>query len=244
MEKTYVSVKVLELNIVELEKYFKSLEIYSKEKVSCPFAVRLDGVGFGKALKDFEQPRDPKVHLALVKTCYELMRFFNCDACYTTSDEISMFFLKYVPYSGRVEKIVSITASVASANLSLQLKRPLYFDSRIIKVDLRDLEKYYLYRVRTGFNNYVCQLYHKVFKGKETPHLSQMIKELKEQGIDIGKKPSWVLYGSLVHWATLEKIGYNPITGEQVVAERRVLMATDSLEEALKIIKELSKIET
>mgnify|MGYP000507016167 FL=1 len=244
MEKTCVSVKVLELNIVELEKYFKSLEIYSKEKVSCPFVVRLDGVGFGKALKDFEQPRDPKVHLALVKTCYELMRLFNCDACYTTSDEISMFFLKYVPYSGRVEKIVSITASVASVNLSLQLKRALYFDSRIIKVDLRDLEKYYLYRVRTGFNNYVCQLYHKVFKGKETPHLSQMLKELKEQGIDIGKKPSWVLYGSLVHWATVEKIGYNPITGEQVVTERRVLMATDSLEEALKIIKELSKIET
>ena len=244
MERVCVSARVLELNIIELEKYFKNLEIYSKEKVSCPFVVRLDGVGFGKALRDFEQPRDPKVHFALVKTCYELMRIFNCDACYTTSDEISMFFLKYVPYSGRVEKIVSITASVASTSLSLQLNRPLYFDSRVIKVDLRDLEKYYLYRVRTGFNNYVCQLYHKVFKDKETPHLNQMIIELKERGIDIGEKPKWVLYGSLVHWTIVEKIGYNPITGEQVVAERRVLMATDSLEEALKIIKELSKIET
>ncbi|RLE93830.1 MAG: hypothetical protein DRN04_05625 [Thermoprotei archaeon] len=244
MGQVGISAKVLELNIVELEEYFKNLEIYSKEKVSCPFVVRLDGVGFGKALKDYEQPRDPKVHMALVKTCYELMRFFNCDACYTTSDEISMFFLKYVPYGGRVEKIVSITASLASANLSLRLKRPLYFDSRIVKVDFHELEKYYLYRVRIGFNNYVCQLYHKVYKDKETPHLSQMIDELKEQGIDIGKKPSWALYGSLVHWTTVEKIGYNPTTGEQVVAERRVLMATDSLEEALKIMKELSRIET
>ncbi|RLE81375.1 MAG: hypothetical protein DRJ52_04360 [Thermoprotei archaeon] len=234
-----IYVEVVRLSIHELEEYFKRLEVYSREKISCPFVIRLDGVGFGKALKDFEQPRDPKVHSALVKTCYELMRFFNCSVCYTTSDEISMFFLNYVPYNGRVEKIVSITAAVASANLSIQLNRSLYFDSRVIKVDLRDLEKYYLYRVRTGFNNYICQLYHKVFKDRKTPHLDQMIAELKKQGVNIAEKPKWALYGSLIHWTTIEKIGYNPITGEKVVAERRILMTTESPERALKIIKEL-----
>lgn len=129
------------------------------EPASTPFAVRLDGVGFGKRLRDFPAPRSRVVHTALVESARELALQHGAELAYVVSDEVNLIFLETQPYGGRTFKIVSVLSSQASASLTAKLGRPLAFDGRVVKLrDHCDAVDYLFYRARVGFNNYVVQL--------------------------------------------------------------------------------------
>jgi tRNA(His) 5'-end guanylyltransferase len=129
------------------------------EPSSPPFAVRLDGVGFGKRLKDFEAPRSKLVHTALVETARRLAMQYGAEFVHVVSDEVNLLFLGSAPYGGRTFKIISVLAANASAELTAKLGRPLYFDGRVVKLsDACDAARYVLFRARVGLNNYVIQL--------------------------------------------------------------------------------------
>ncbi|ABL88315.1 conserved hypothetical protein [Pyrobaculum islandicum DSM 4184] len=151
------------------------------EPSSPPIAVRLDGVGFGKRLKDFPAPRSKLVHAALVEVAKNLAMQHGASFVHVVSDEINLVFLNVVPYGGRTFKIISVLAAQAAAELTAKLGRPLYFDGRVIKLDSScDAAKYILYRARVGLNNYVVQLARATGLIKtQTPHIEELLPKVE-----------------------------------------------------------------
>ncbi len=186
------------LSVQTLDRMFRSMEIYSAIHTRIPIALRLDGVRFGRALADIEF-RSRAVHEALVDAARAVMEELGCCCSYIVSDEINVLCLDYIAYGGRVEKLISISASIASAIVSTALGRRLFFDSRVINLqsDL-DASRYILYRARVGLNNFISELYHRITKSKHTPPLETMVRELKSLGIDINRIELWKIVGSSV----------------------------------------------
>jgi tRNA(His) 5'-end guanylyltransferase len=145
-------------NPAVLERRYREREAVC-EPSSPPFAVRLDGVSFGRRLRDFEAPRSRLAHAALVDVARRLAMEHGAEAVHVVSDEINLLFLRHVPYGGRTFKIISVLAAHASAELTAKLGRPLHFDGRVVKLrDACDAASYILFRARVGLNNYVIQL--------------------------------------------------------------------------------------
>ena len=86
------------------------------------FVIRLDGHNFSKFTKIFNYPYDKLFRNAMVITCMQLMDEFNPVFAYTQSDEITLGFIPCVEneeraYAGKIEKLISLTASFASMKL-------------------------------------------------------------------------------------------------------------------------------
>ncbi|MEM4639987.1 MAG: tRNA(His) guanylyltransferase Thg1 family protein [Thermofilum sp.] len=199
--------ELLEINVPELERRFKAREAAVESRVSLPFALRLDGVGFGKSLAGFEEPRDHRVHKALVEGAVKLLTRFSASGAYVISDEVNLLLLgPSVPYAGRVEKLVSISASILSASVSLALGRSLIFDSRVVPLEgIDDAKRYVLYRARVGFNNYVGSTLRKLgVRVAERTSLPRQIEEIEKAGVRLSEKPLWEWGGSCVFWRIME----------------------------------------
>ncbi len=184
---------------VEEERY-RARERIVEGRVEPPVALRLDGVGFGRALEGYRWPRDRRVHDAIVEAAEALIERLGGEVAYVGSDEINLVVLDGLPYSGRIEKLVSISAGIASAVVSVRLRRMLYFDSRIVPLDgAEDAERYLLYRARIVFNNYVNSML--AAKGLRIERLEGGLRErlalLEKLGVDPLAEP-WASLGSCI----------------------------------------------
>ncbi len=157
------------------------------EPSSPPFAVRLDGVGFGKRLRDFEAPRSKLAHTALVETARKLAMQYGAEFVHVVSDEVNLLFLESAPYGGRTFKIISVLAAHASAELTAKLGRPLYFDGRVVKLrDVCDAARYVLFRARVGLNNYVVQLARAAgFVREYTPRIEELLTKVEVKDFEL-----------------------------------------------------------
>jgi len=210
------------VNPAPLSKLYKQREV-TGGKLRPPAVVRADGVGFGKALKEgFAWPRDRRVHEALINAAEKLMRRYSASAAYVVSDEVSVLF-RTLPYSGRLFKVVSVTASILSSHVSIELNRPLYFDARAIRLtNVEEFVPYVIFRARVGLNNYVSSLYHSIAKNNhETPPLPRMLKYVEKI---IGDRDSWECCGTLLYWGTYLKDGVDRRTGKRVTVVRRSII--------------------
>jgi len=171
---------LVRLNPKALEASYRQREAVC-EPAAPPFAVRLDGVGFGKRLKDFPHPRSRIVHEALVEAAKTLAATYGADLVHVVSDEINLIFLGQAPYGGRTFKIVSVLAAHAASELTTRLAKPLYFDGRVIKLrDKCDAATYVLYRARIGLNNYVVQLARGAgLIDSHTPHIEELLPKVE-----------------------------------------------------------------
>ncbi len=216
---------IISIPVGKFHRLFKSREV-TEYKVDTPFIVRLDGVKFGKRLKNFKTPRDRKVHDALVSAAEKIMEYMGADIGYVTSDEINIFFLKYSPYNSRFFKIVSISSGIASSVTTKILGLELFFDSRIVKLlNIYEAYMYILYRIRVGFNNYISSIYHALYKNYDkgyTPHIHDMIcllPKLVDRRIE-----NWELFGTLIYRESYIKECRDAISGREVTVKRRRLV--------------------
>ena len=190
--------RLLAINPRVEEMRYREREAAIEGRVEPPIALRLDGVGFGKALRGFRWPRDRRVHEALIEAAEALLDRLGGDMVYVGSDEINLVMLGELPYSGRTEKLVSISAGIASAVSSLRLGRLLYFDSRIVPLEGgTDALRYLLYRARVVFNNYVNSMLASrgVRVEKLRGGLGERLRLLRQLGIDPLAEP-WASIGS------------------------------------------------
>ncbi|NPA23359.1 MAG: hypothetical protein GXO23_03585 [Crenarchaeota archaeon] len=229
---------IMSIPIGKLHNMFKNREITS-EKVDPPFIVRLDGVKFGKRLQRFQRPRDRTVHEALLMSAERIMRYMGAELGYVTSDEINILFLRYSPYSSRYFKIISISSGIASSATTNMLKTELFYDSRIIKVyNIDEIFKYILYRVRTGFNNFVsslCHIYGKIPR-EYTPHIQDMICIAMKIRKDI---ENWELFGTLLYREKYFKTCEDRISGGRVQVRRSRIVRR---EVSIDVVHELRNI--
>ncbi len=214
----------------------KEREIYSDLRIFPPFAVRIDGRGFRRALGllNFKKPYDERFAHAMADS----VEFFFKESgftpllAFTFSDEINLFFYE-IPYNNRIEKIDSIIPSFISSALTIQLnlKTPVSFDSRVILLGSEDIYRYLLWRQAETWRNHVSSYgYYTLLKeGLTENEVALRLKNMKasdihelvfQHGINLAETPAWQRCGILIYKETHEKPGYDLIKKTEVKTQR------------------------
>ena len=138
---------------------------------SLPMIVRLDGRAFHSWTRKTgcSKPFDQQ----MIKLMADTTRFLceNCSGCvlgYTQSDEISLLFLDdnsgstTAWFDKRVQKLVSLTASMASCYFNTHnpypVKYPAFFDSRAFVIPKEDIQGYFIWRQNDATKNSLSML--------------------------------------------------------------------------------------
>jgi tRNA(His) guanylyltransferase len=220
-------------------------ELFSSLAMVPPIMVRLDGRSFHRLSRslDLEKPFDRGFCEAMCTVCRALLRESGLAPhfAYTFSDEISLYFAD-LPFRGRVEKIDSVCASYAASSLSIALgcRRPLAFDARVIAMTPDAVAGYLAWRQQEAWRNHInayCQQAlidegmsareaAAALKGKPSAELHEL---MFARGVNLAHTPAWQRRGVLVARTTVGKTGYNPVTGEEVEAERTVVRVDEDL---------------
>jgi len=169
-----------------------------------PILLRVDGRAFHTYTKAFDKPFDPRIHEAMEKATADLLHEISGAVFgYFQSDEISVLIrtdmtLETEPwFGGRVQKIVSVAAAIASVSFSLtmlqrfQVDRPAHFDARVFVLPPEEVNNYFLWRERDAIRNSILSLGqahfpHKMLMGKSTEDVCKM---LTSKGIEWGNLP-------------------------------------------------------
>jgi tRNA(His) guanylyltransferase len=220
-------------------------EIFSAITTIPPVFVRLDGRAFHRlaGCLGLRKPFDEFFHKAMVMTCTSLIADsgLNPDFAYTFSDEISLYFTK-LPFSGRVEKIDSVTASYASSSFTLALGGTTLaaFDARVIPATPAFAVEYLVNRQAEAWRNHInayCQQA-LIEEGMDARKAAEQLRGLQadrlhemmhSRGVNLATTPAWQRRGTLVYKKITEKEGFNPLTKETVVAERSAVVAESEL---------------
>jgi len=220
-------------------------EIFSAITAIPPVFVRLDGRAFHR-LADclgLEKPFDEFFHKAMVTACTSLVAEsgLNPDLAYTFSDEISLYFAK-LPFSGRVEKLDSVSASFAASSFTLALGGTtlVSFDARVIPATPEYAIEYLTHRQAEAWRNHInayCQQA-LVEEGMDMRKAAEHLRGLQSKdlhdmmhvrGFNLATTPAWQRRGTLVYKKLTEKEGFNPITKETVIAERSAVTTESEL---------------
>ncbi len=236
------------MNFDELDAKMRVYE-QSIDQVILPdmyMVARLDGNRFTRLTKEickFEAPFDIRFRDMMVETVKALMNYgFRVVYGYTESDEISLLFHPEENTFGRkVRKYNSILAGVASASFSMNLGQQAIFDCRMVPLtNLRVVQDYYRWRQedahRNSLNSHCYWMLRK--QGKNVTEATKMLEGqsvaykneiLFQNGINYDDLPSWQKRGIGVYWDTFEKKGFNPVTGKEETALRRMLKVDEEL---------------
>ena len=161
-----------------------------------PLIIRIDGKAFHSLTKRCKRPSDTDVVDCMEATAKELCsKISSVKLAYVQSDEISLLVTPYEDFNtqawfdGNIQKIVSISASIASTTFtkkSLEIKdsidkkdilycnayekfgnTPALFDSRIFTLPENDIVNYFLWRQQDATRNSVQMLARSLFSHKE-----------------------------------------------------------------------------
>jgi tRNA(His) guanylyltransferase len=153
---------------------------------------------------------------------------------YTESDEISVLFdLGWDLFDRELEKLISISAAIASATFTHVSQRMVHFDGRVWSgIDPAYVVDYLRWRQtdaeRRALNGWCYWILRKAgkkpdeamatFQGKS---LSDKIALLSQYGITYDELPTWQRRGTGLYWETFEKVGYDPVQKRERVGIRR-----------------------
>jgi tRNA(His) guanylyltransferase len=177
--------------------------------------VRIDGKGFSRFTKGFKKPFDDGLARAMTLTTQRLVTETHARVGYTQSDEITLIYStgesanEYI-FGGKVSKINSILASIATANFNavlpscthLPVDKLAYFDCRAFAVpSLMEAANVLLWRVQDARKNSVSALFRWTAGHREMAGLSQAeMKEylLKFHAVDWNTLPNRHKYGTYI----------------------------------------------
>src|SRR5262245_20893233 len=102
-----------------------------------PLVIRLDGKAFHTFTRDFKHPFDEGFMEAMIETAVTLCKQVQTTVfAYTQSDEISLLLHNYRKldsqpwFDNELQKLVSVSASIASSFLSREYNSEALFDAR------------------------------------------------------------------------------------------------------------------
>lgn len=196
--------------------------------------VRVDGRSFTKLTRGMEHPFDEKFHACMVATASALLTQLGGLYAFTESDEISVLLPRNTDLFGReVEKIVSVSAGIASSTFSIELGQAAHFDSRIwVGATDTDVLDYFRWRQadasRCGLNSWCYWTLRKAgstikqaTESLERQSFSYKNELLFKHGINFNNVPTWQKRGLGLYWEDFKKAGFNPKTKTTSVATRR-----------------------
>lgn len=190
-----------------------------------PVVIRIDGRSFHtftKCLKDLDPsladtPFSKIMHTVMLSTTRHLVESIqNCSIGYTQSDEISLILKDWDEFEtqqwfgGNVQKITSVSASIATAafNYAFGEFRPPYsfldcaqFDSRVYNLPHAEVTNYLIWRQQDASRNSVQMLgrfyfSQKQMHGKNNSQIQDML--MQEHNVNWNDIPTWMKRGSCV----------------------------------------------
>jgi len=222
------------MDLPDRMKLYESVTDYTLS-IKTPVIIRIDGKAF-HSLK-LNKPFDQWFIETMIGTAFFLMKNIqNTKIAYTQSDEISLLLLdteniETQPWFGnRLNKIISVSASLATTYFSYQISRNktkntryIQFDSRAFQLPEFEIENYFIWRWRDCVRNSVSAVAQAHYSSK-TLH-GKKIEDMHE-----------LLHKININWATdfsgHEKNG-------TIVSKEEVKEAPSSVEEWKETIKNL-----
>ena len=208
--------------------------------------ARLDGRGFHRLTRDmdFEKPFDERFRDAMIGAARHLMQTgFQVRHAYTQSDEISLLFApEDATFAHKHRKLLSVLAGEASASLALAFGRTASVDCRLLELHgVDEVGDYFEWRRLDAERNCAHshaywalrgagrrgRTAHLELKGLDRAEQERLVRELT--GIDCDDLPGWQRHGVGLYMETYEKVGINPLTGEEGIAERRRIQVDSEL---------------
>ncbi len=202
--------------------------------------ARLDGRNFTRLTKEihkFSAPYDMVFRDYMVETIRHIMNCgFRILYGYTQSDEMSVLFHPDEDsFSRKIRKYNSILAGEASAKFSLLLGDLACFDSRISQLPrVNDGIAYFRWRQEDAHRNALNgHCYWTLRKdGLSVQEATARLQGISvadknellfQHGINFNELPKWQKRGIGVYWEDYGKKAENPLTHEEVLAQRRRL---------------------
>jgi tRNA(His) 5'-end guanylyltransferase len=223
----------------ELSDRQKAYEIKYDLRICCYeyFLIRLDGKGFSKRIKKWhcDKPFDRWFYEAMCDATTALMKEIpDIKLAWTGSDEITILFQNKTGdgwYSNRINKLLSLTASIATAKFNSSLYKihqeipekydtfeyPAWFDSRIITPpDLAECLNNIVYRQQDCIRNSISIWFAKFYSHKQSMNLNgdeKIQKMINEQNFDWNINASnWTKFGTLFYYVKKEFINEDQIS--------------------------------
>ena len=186
----------------------------------------------------------------MVATATDLLERFGAVTAYTESDEISLVWppaapqgVQVLPFNGRVQKVVSVTAGYASARFNKHMLAQTFdpqseagliarveaseahFDARLFSLPSAErVHAYMRWRaLQDCRRNSISMLAQAHFPAAQLHGVDArgMVRLLREEkGVEWSAQPAFFRYGSYVKKEEFTKQAFNPKTQQQVLARR------------------------
>ncbi|MEI7832186.1 MAG: tRNA(His) guanylyltransferase Thg1 family protein [bacterium] len=221
----------------QLEEQMRELEYFHSLRL-LPGAwtvIRVDGRSFSRFTEfRFDKPFDERFRDYMIATATMLLEELHGIYAFTESDEISVLLPpEWDLFDRELEKVVSISAGIASAAFTKASGECAHFDSRIwLGVDEERVIDYFRWRgadaTRCSLNGWCYWTLRKA--GRDVKEATDMLKRLSmsakqellfQHGINFNDLPTWQRRGIGLYWEQYNKEGYNPITQESTTTTRR-----------------------
>lgn len=201
---------------MELSARMKAYETVSDLTLTrrLPCVIRLDGKSFHHWTRTVQasRPFDATLHTVMTETLRALCQTLQGTVLgYTQSDELSLIVQDYFardtepPFGKRVQKLVSITASITTAVFNDHARRawpqaPLaFFDARAFVLGIDEVTNYLIWRQQDAVRNSIRMLGSVYFSHHALEGLSNAAVQEKlwhEHGVNWDDSPIWAKRGS------------------------------------------------
>ena len=187
--------------------------------------------------KGFRRPYDTRINAAMVATATDLLERFGAVTAYTESDEISLVWppaapqgVQVLPFNGRVQKVVSVTAGYASARFNKHMLAQTFdpqteagliarveaseahFDARLFSLPSAErVHAYMRWRRRTAVaTRSACSRRRIPAAQLHGVDARAMVRLLREEKVEWSAQPAFFRYGSYVKKEEFTKQAFNP----------------------------------
>lgn len=144
-----------------------------------PVIIRVDGRAFHSYTSGMETPFDQRFMDCMDRAMENLCKKIQTTVFgYVQSDEISLLLHPYKKlvsepfFRNEVQKLCSISASIASVTVSMEYQKPCEFDSRCFILPEAEVANYFIWRQKDWYRNAVFMCGRKLFSHKELDGLS------------------------------------------------------------------------
>jgi tRNA(His) guanylyltransferase len=204
--------------------------------IRMPIILRVDGKAFHTYTRGCKRPVDENLVFCMDEAAKYLARSIQgCQIAYVQSDEISLFLNNYQTqetqpwFDNNVQKMVSVSASMASAAFTSQSWRIFngqskiaLFDSRAWVLPKEEVVNYFIWRKQDASRNSVQMLARTLYSHKELTgkNNSDLQDRCWQKGFNWNDCPIPQRRGRCIVKTKQIKQGKNPKTGEVFEAER------------------------